>query len=49
VTEVPARLGAEFPEWIAGQIGIEPSSEARCLKLLEDSGQISADLLLDLR
>ena len=29
--------------WIAGQIGIEPSTEARCLKLLEDSGQISFD------
>ncbi|HYQ26254.1 MAG TPA: DUF4423 domain-containing protein [Polyangiaceae bacterium] len=31
------------PGWIAQQIGIEPSTEARCLKLLQDSGQISFD------
>lgn len=31
------------PGWIAQQIGIDASTEARCLKLLEDSGQIAFD------
>jgi len=31
------------PGWIAEQIGIEPSTEVRCLQLLQDSGQISFD------
>lgn len=36
-------LGAHRAGWIAEQIGIDPITEARCLKLLEDSGQISFD------
>ncbi|HET7543018.1 MAG TPA: DUF4423 domain-containing protein [Polyangiaceae bacterium] len=36
-------LVAHRPGWIAEQIGIEPSTEERCLKLLQDSGQISFD------
>ncbi len=36
-------LATHRPGWIAEQIGIEPSTEARCLKLLQDSGQISYD------
>jgi uncharacterized protein DUF4423 len=31
------------PGWIAEQIGIEASTEARCLKSLQDSGQVSFD------
>lgn len=38
-----AARAAHEPGWIAEQIGIDPSTEARCLKLLEDSGQISFD------
>jgi len=41
--QIYSALPAHEAGWIAGQIGIEPSTEARCLKLLQDSGQISFD------
>ena len=36
-------LERHTPGWIAEHIGIEPSAEARCLKMLQDSGQIAFD------